>query len=198
MKNTVEGEWPLWEHYKATIAVRFGSKPFDDPLAELMKLRQFGSIEHYQENFDSLLTRVELPSNYAISCFLSGLKDEIQNAVRMFKPQTIHEAYCLAKLQEATLASIARRAKPILSRSPTYSKVGETSSRTSGQLAHSSRSVHSGYPSRNAATSSAGSATSRPKFVSRSLSPKDIEEKRAKSLCFFCDEKYMPGHKCKA
>jgi len=49
---------------------------------------------------------------YAISCSLSGLNDEIQNAVRMFRPQTLQDASCLAKLQEATLQSIAWRAKP--------------------------------------------------------------------------------------
>ena len=26
--------------------------------------------------------------------------------------------------------------------------------------------------------------------------PKEIEEKRAKNLCFFYDDKYHPGHKC--
>jgi len=31
--------WPQWEEYKTAILSRFGSKPFDDPLAELMKLR---------------------------------------------------------------------------------------------------------------------------------------------------------------
>lgn len=56
--------------------------------------------------------------NHAISCFLSGLNDETQHAVRMFKPQTLHDAYCLAKLQEATLASMAKRTKPILDRPP--------------------------------------------------------------------------------
>lgn len=25
-----------------------------------------------------------------------------------------------------------------------------------------------------------------------------MDERRAKNLCFFCDEKYFPGHKCKA
>ena len=77
MKNKGEGEWPPWEEYKVVVAMRFGSKSFDDPLAELMKLNQLRSVEQYQENFDSLLTRVELPVNYAISCFLSGLRDEI-------------------------------------------------------------------------------------------------------------------------
>jgi len=47
-----------------------------------------------------------------VSCFLSGLSDEIQNDVWMFKPDTLHNAYYLGKLQEAALASIAKRANP--------------------------------------------------------------------------------------
>jgi len=175
-------------------------KPFDDPLAELMKLRQLGSVEQYQENFDSLLTRVELPVNYVISYFLSGLRDEIQNAIRMLKPQTIHEAYCLRKLPEATLASIARRAKPILDRNLSYPKFGETSYKTPSQSSNSATqwANHSGHSYKSVAISSTGSATSIPKFVSKTLRPKDIDEKRAKNLCFLCDEKYFPGHKCRA
>jgi len=30
----------------------------------------------------------------------------------------------------------------------------------------------------------------------RVLTPKELDEKRANNLCFFCDEKYFPGHKC--
>jgi len=116
------GVWPGWDEYKGAMAARFGIQPFDDPLAELMKLKQQGTVEQYQESFDALLNRVELPISHAVSCFLSGLCDEIQNAVRMFKPQTIHDAYCLAKLQEATLASISRRTKPILEKPPPFSR----------------------------------------------------------------------------
>jgi len=118
MKNRGLREWPLRGEYKAAITMRFGAKPYDDPLAELMKIRQMGSVEMYQEQFDALINRVDLPNSYAVSCFLSGLNDDIQSAVRMFKPGTLHDAYCLAKLQEATLASIARRTKSILGRSP--------------------------------------------------------------------------------
>lgn len=32
----------------------------------------------------------------------------------------------------------------------------------------------------------------------RRLAPAEMEEKRSKGLCFFCDEKYSLGHKCKA
>lgn len=86
------GVWPGWDKYKGAMGARFGIQPFDDPLAELMKLKQQGTVEQYQESFDALLNRVELPTSHAVSCFLSGLCDEIQNAVRMFKPQTIRDA----------------------------------------------------------------------------------------------------------
>jgi len=112
--------------------------------------------------------------------------------MRLFKAQTIHEAYCLAKLPQATLASISRRAKPTLDRNPSYPKFGETSYITAFESSNSAaqRVNHNGHSYRSVATGSTGSATSRPKFVNKTLSPKDIDEKRAKKLCFFCDEKY--------
>ena len=65
---------------------------------------------------------MDLSLAQAISCFLSGLSDDIQCAVWMFRPASLHEAYCLAKLQEAILASIARKAKHTQERLTTFSK----------------------------------------------------------------------------
>jgi len=70
MKSRAREDWPSWIEYKVTILSRFGPKPFDDPLAELMKLKQNGTVEQYQEGFDALLSRVELTMPQAISCFL--------------------------------------------------------------------------------------------------------------------------------
>ena len=114
MKNRVRGDWPLWGEYKTAITTHFGAKPFDDPFSELMKLRQQGTVGQYQERFNALLTQVNMPRPYAVSCFLSRLVKEIQTAVRMFKPNTLHDAYCLVVLQEAILASISKRTRPIL------------------------------------------------------------------------------------
>lgn len=99
-------------------------------MAELMKVKQSRSVEQYQESFDALLNRVELPTNHAISCFLCGLCEEKQNKVRMFKRQTIHDAYCLPKLQEVTLASISRKTKPILEKPVTVTRSMNSNFRT--------------------------------------------------------------------
>jgi len=192
-------EWLEWRYYKIATMARFGVGAFDDPLADLMKLRQRGTVEHYQEEFDALLNRVDLPVNHAISCFLSGLNDEIQTSVRKFKPQTLHNAYCLAKLQEATLASVARRTKPILDRPPPFGKTTSTYSRPgSFSNLNSFKARPSLSGSRATSVRSSVSVSSKPKKNGRILSPKEIEEKRAKNICFFCDEKYFPSHKCTA
>jgi len=47
MKSRPGGNWPLWADYKGAILSRFGAKPYDDPLAKLMKLRQVGTVEQY-------------------------------------------------------------------------------------------------------------------------------------------------------
>ena len=39
---------------------RFGVGSFNDPLAELMKLKQLGSVAQYQEKFDMRLNGVDL------------------------------------------------------------------------------------------------------------------------------------------
>ena len=39
-----------------------------------------------------------------------------------------------------------------------------------------------------------GSATNRRPL---SLTPKQLEERRLKNQCFWCEEKFIPGHKCK-
>jgi len=121
--------WRSWNEYNRAILIRFGAQPFDDPLAELIKLKQVSTVEQYQESFDALLNRIELPVKHAISCFLGGLSDEIQNAVRMFRPETLHDAYCLAKLQKATLASIARRSRPILEKPTPFGRGNSSLSR---------------------------------------------------------------------
>ena len=53
----------------------------------------------YKGNFEILSNRiVGLFEAHKLSCFLSGLKDEIRLPVRMLVPKTLTEAYGLAKI----------------------------------------------------------------------------------------------------
>ena len=90
-----------WEEYAKALRARFGSLAYEDPMAEIKKLKQTGGLQEYVRAFDMLLDRTHLGEDQALSCFLAGLKHEVEMLVRMFNPKTLQEAYSLAKLQEA-------------------------------------------------------------------------------------------------
>ncbi|GJW71025.1 putative mitochondrial protein [Tanacetum coccineum] len=60
------------------------------------------------------MNKVKLSEAYALSLFIGGLKDEISMSVRMFKPNTLTDVYCLAKIQEATLHVLKTKQTPLL------------------------------------------------------------------------------------
>ncbi|GJU27191.1 hypothetical protein Tco_1165812 [Tanacetum coccineum] len=84
-----------------------GHKVFD----ELPK-GKISSVKEYHNYFCSILDGSKVSPECGLSCFIDGLKEEIQEMVMLFKPQTIHEACCLAKLQELTLN--ARKPKELI------------------------------------------------------------------------------------
>ncbi|GJS46029.1 reverse transcriptase [Tanacetum coccineum] len=49
---------------------------------------------------------------------------------------------------------------------------------------------------RTATTMPVQNNTTVPNKPFKRLTQQELEEKRAKHLCFYCDQKYMPGHKC--
>ncbi|KAL8148579.1 hypothetical protein AgCh_005810 [Apium graveolens] len=113
---------PTWSKYTEDITVRFGYL-YDDPMAELKALKQQGTVQDYHDAFDSLTKRLTLSEEYLLSCYLGGLADDIQVAVRMFTPKSIQQALCLAKLQEASAKAQRNKfsLKPLLP-TPTLSK----------------------------------------------------------------------------
>lgn len=76
-----------WQEYVRALNARFGSHFYYDPLSELRNLKQVGTIEEYLDAFDELFAKVDIREDQAISFFLSGLIDELQMPVRMFKPR---------------------------------------------------------------------------------------------------------------
>ena len=67
--------------------MRFGSSSCDDPMENLTKLKQVRSIFAYKGQFEALSNRIkELSEKHRLSCFLSGLRDEIRLPIRMLNP----------------------------------------------------------------------------------------------------------------
>ncbi|GKB58284.1 reverse transcriptase [Tanacetum coccineum] len=171
------GEDCPWNMYQKEVLKRFGLV-FDDPLMELKKLKQDGTVKDYQQKFEALLNMVELEEKHAISLFLGGLKSEISLQIRMFTLHTLTEAFYMAKMQEQTLVALKSRYTPLL---PTPSP------KSNNNVAYGSRT--NSVPVKP--------NTSYNKNPNRTrLTQKEYEEKRASNMCFYCDQKYVPGHKC--
>ncbi|KAG8363657.1 hypothetical protein BUALT_Bualt19G0045300 [Buddleja alternifolia] len=103
MKGRLTREIPNWEKYVRALNDRFGALIYDDPMSELVNLKQLGTIQQYLDRFDEIVNCLDLPDYYALSCFLGGLKSEISVNVRMFRPKPLQEAISLSKLQEQAI-----------------------------------------------------------------------------------------------
>nr|GEX70036.1 hypothetical protein [Tanacetum cinerariifolium] len=102
------GEDCPWNVYEHEVLKRFGPIS-DDPLMELKKLKQDGTMKDYQEKFEALLNMVEFEEKHAISLFLGRLKSEVSLQIRMFTLHTLTEAFYMAKMQEQTLVALKSR-----------------------------------------------------------------------------------------
>lgn len=97
--------------------MRFGTHTYDYPMESMIKLRQTSTVEEYKGQFEALANQLRgLDEGYKLSCFLSGLKDEIHLMVRMLNPSNMHAAYGLARMQEEHLFVSKKVYKPMNAR----------------------------------------------------------------------------------
>lgn len=180
------GQFPTWDSFLQALQTRFGPA-YDDPMESLMKLRQSSTVGDYTAQFEALSNRLRgLSEANRLSCFLSGLKDEIRLPLRMLKPQNLVAAFGLAKLQEEYFLSTRRSSLPNRS-SSTYGRQQPWSSSTSSSAQHLYQPVH---PVPTAAKPTAS-------IPVQHITPAQMRERREKGLCYNCEEKWNPAHRCK-
>ena len=161
-----------WEGMVQALYVRFGSTPYDDPMEALTRLKQTSSVAVYKAEFEALSNRIKgLSSTHKMSCFLSGLRDEIRLPVRMLNPPSLNAAFGLAKIQEEYWSSCKRS-----------SRIQQESSKPSIL----------GPPRVNTFLEA------KSRIPIKRISPVQMEDRKKKGLCYNCDDKWSPGHKCKS
>ena len=80
----------------------------------LTRLKQITTVVSYKGNFEILSNRIKrLSKSHKLSCFLSGLKDEIRLPVKMLVPKSLNDAFGFAKIQEEFLITNRKSFKPI-------------------------------------------------------------------------------------
>nr|GEY23607.1 hypothetical protein [Tanacetum cinerariifolium] len=162
-----------------------GKAVVEDPMTDLKNLKQTSTIKVYQDEFDALLSKVDITESQVVSMFLGGMKNtDIAMMVRMFKPRTLSDTYCLANLQEATNES-GIKSKPV------YTNFRNVASTSSGSYGGGNVTSSNNNPLLALLATNQTSNSER-----KQLNKREYEEKRAKNQCFYCDEKYVPRQKC--
>ena len=90
-----------WENFEEELWARFGPTDCDDFDEALSRIKQMGSLRDYQSDFEKLGNRVRGWTQKAlVGTFMGGLKPEIAEGIRMFKPQSLKEAISLARMKD--------------------------------------------------------------------------------------------------
>lgn len=167
-----------WQALLQALETRFAPTYYEDPKGALFKLTQRGSVNDYLLEFERLANRiVGLPSSSLLSCFISGLSPEIRREVLALQPISLPQAIALAKLQEDKVEDRCRSYRG----KPNNSAISPSSSSTTTTPASSTPLL-----------------PTPPKMHFKKLNSEEIAARREKGLCYNCDDKWGPNHKCKA
>jgi Retroviral aspartyl protease/Ty3 transposon capsid-like protein len=172
---------PYWSEFKDELLDRF-NPDMKDLVDEFRKIHQEGRVGDYIRNYERINARV-LAKQYAeeefyLLGFLSGLNEEIADAVLLYSPTTLKQAYILARQVEKSIDSHNKMFKHLPK--PSYSSHFQPKT----------------YKSCEDPVPSSSSMPTQP-IVQNSTKQLTLDQKKTLGLCFRCGEKIFPGHKCK-
>ncbi|CAA0829312.1 Unknown protein, partial [Striga hermonthica] len=160
-----------WKNFEKEMIIRFGVSDYHNYNEALSHIKQTGSLREYQKEFERIASRVrDWPEEALVGTFVGGLKTELAAEVRLDKPRTMRAA----RMRDDHLTALRRANRPEARRPMTFpTNVQRTGSNTS-----------------------TGNGKDLSTGVKR-LSWEEMQRRREKGLCFNCDEKFTPGHRCK-
>lgn len=160
-----------WTTYRILLVERF-EDVLDDLIAELKELKETDGIVDYHGKFELIRVRVKMTEAYLVSAYLASLRTDTQMHVRMFQPQTVRQCLMLGRLYE--------KAHPKKHFQSTWSQ-SKPANNSKGLLLY-----------KKEGSNVVGEKNE--KMPWKPLSQEEMSKRRAEGLCYFCDEKYTPGH----
>ncbi|OMP10036.1 Retrotransposon gag protein, partial [Corchorus olitorius] len=109
LRNLGNLEFIPWTQYVAAMQSRFSSTKYFDALAELVMLRQNGTVDEYYDDFEKLLNMIDLKDHQALSICLTNIKPELLREVRKDHPADLDSAVNLAREIEALYLSPSQK-----------------------------------------------------------------------------------------
>ena len=181
-----------WTDFATAMCTRFGPSEFEDFQEALTQIYQQTTVRAYQAEFERLTDRIEGWTDSQLrSLFIGGLKMEVRAEVKILRPATLHEAFTSALMVEEKLKGVRGYYR-------SWGATAEGRASRSGALAGSGAAGPNSRPRAAAKPGNSRPSNFRPNAQGRRrLSAAEVAERRAKGLCFWCEEKFVPGHKCK-
>lgn len=177
-----------WQAFTRAIELDFGPSVFDCPRATLFKLMQTGSVCDYYREFTSLANRVYgLSPEALLDCFISGLQDTIRRDVMVQSPITLLKAVALAKLFEEKYQPLPKSPYSAITH-----KTTPTNSLHQTRFPGSKPSLPPLLPTPN---TKPFNPTHKSTNIKR-ITPAEIQVRKDKVLCYYCDEKFSFTHNC--
>ena len=92
-----------WKQFGAEVIKRFSDTGSYDLTEKFNSVKQLNStVSEYTKVFEDLMADVqeenpELGEQWFVRCYVNGLRDGIKFQLRPLRPQTLTDAYCLAR-----------------------------------------------------------------------------------------------------
>ncbi|XP_028554071.1 uncharacterized protein LOC114580489 [Dendrobium catenatum] len=173
-----------WEEFKDLLLHRFRVSSEGTYYEQFLALVQEGTVAEYREHFELLSGRLRgIPDDLLEGNFMKGLKPHIRAAIRVVDPHGLVKIMETAQLVEDKLKVEPPRRSGVSY--PTYRPPLMTGGPKAATI----------LPPREVAKEKTTMAVNQGGF--KRLTDSELKEKRAKGLCYRCDEKFTPGHRCK-
>nr|KYP52353.1 hypothetical protein KK1_025830 [Cajanus cajan] len=176
-----------WQDLIGALESQFGPSPFECPMTELFKLQQTGTVSDYYLKLMALANKSGgLSPEALLKCFIGGLNKDIQRDVVALRPRSVIRAVALTKLYEE---------KYVLDNGPKNTSYNHryftVYSNTYGNTSNRSI-VKQNLPPLLPTPALPPSKSN----VIKKITPAEMQLRREKGLCYFCDDKFTFNHKC--
>lgn len=191
-----------WADLKVYLLRQFRTINGGSLYEQWLSTHQTSTVQEYRRKFIETAAPLErVTEEMLMGQFLNGLKEEIKTEVRLLNPICLEQAMEQAvRVEEKLQVSSHRRVNLSITRFGNYSNYSKSTTTISP---YSLGTPTSPPMSRNWSSRSSESQASVQSPTRQStpdvkrLTESELQEKRAKGLCYRCDGKWTVGHRCK-
>ena len=197
-----------WQEFRSKLDERWNSCDSDLALEKLMDIKQGSTIMAYRTEFERLSSQIpDLEPKFLERVFLKGLTPAIRYHMDVLKIKGLSALMDAALKMEKQLhanwhvmrsSTPPEQSVPLSSTNRSFRKPGGYNSTNPLSTYDRGKAISTGGSIllNTSRTISLSSSTNPSKRQLR-LTDAEFQARKDKGLCFHCDDKFSPGHKCK-